>query len=208
MPTQSRKKSTEKKSAATPKRARSTKTDPSQPAPAPAPAQGDDRYAPTAWGSGNVGGAPQDLEMPSGQVALVRRPGIQQLIVEGVLHKMDSLTALVDKKYVKKGKVAKASDALDVQGLIGDPEALAEIMHTVDRVVCACVVKPVVHMTPSDITRRVPGVIYADSVDIQDKMFIFNWVTGGTRDLESFRRESEELVGSLAVGVPVESEAE
>lgn len=211
MPTQPKK---TKKAEPTPKRPRSTKKSPADPTPAaPQPASGDDRYAPTAWGQGEgVAGGPVDLEMPSGQIALVRRPGIQQLMIEGVLHKLDNLTALVDKKYVKKARVgkpgSKPSDALDVKGLLGDPSALVETMHTVDRVVCAVVVKPPVQMAPNDVTRRVPGVIYTDMIQLQDRMFIFNYAIGGSRDLESFRRESEAVVGSLAVGDAVEPETE
>lgn len=209
MPTQS-----SKKADATPKKERKSRTrsTPASPAAAPAlhsvPTDGVDKYMPTAWGGGTTNTGPQDLEMPSGQIALVRRPGIQQLMVEGVLHKMDNLTALVDKKYIKKGGTGKPSDNIDVGGLIGDPEAMSQILHTVDRVVCAVVVRPQVQMTPNDPTRRIPGVIYADSVDLQDKMFIFNWSVGGSKDLESFRRESEAIVGGLAAGDAVEPETE
>lgn len=207
MPTQSR-----KKPEPTPSRARGPKKtaqsvpqpDPSAPA-APAGAQGEDKYAPTAWGS-SVNGGPVDLELPSGQLILARQPGLQQLIVEGVLHRMDNLTALVDSKHVRKGRTGP--DAINVQSLIQDDKALVDLLHTVDRVLCAVVVKPNVQMAPNDITRRVNGVIYADTVGIEDKMFIFNWALGGSRDLERFRRESEAVVGSLAVGEPVGDEAE
>lgn len=197
------------------KKTEPTRKRPKRATPAPAPAapalsavpNGEDKYAPTAWGSGEANLGPQDLQMPSGQVALVRRPGLQQLMIEGVLHKMDNLTNLVDKKYIKKGG-GKPSDNIDVSGLMSDPSAMAEIMHTVDRVLCAVVLRPHVEMTPNDPTRRVAGVIYADSIDLQDKMFIFNWSVGGSKDLESFRRESEAVVGGLAAGDAVEEEAE
>lgn len=214
MPTQSRK-PTDKKTDPTPsaprkaKKARSTPSSPAAPGAAPLAVvqPGDEKYAPTAWGSAPGVSGPVDLILPSGQLVLARKPGLQQLMVEGVLHKMDNLTALVDSRHVKKGQRGKP-DAVNVQGLLDDPEALKGILHTVDRVLCAVVIRPHVEMTPNDITRRVNGVIYADTVDIQDKMFLFNWALGGSADIERFRRESEEVVGSLATGDPVADEAE
>jgi hypothetical protein len=50
-------------------------------------------------------------------------------------------------------------------------------------------------------------VLYADQVDMADKMFIFQWCLGGTRDLEKFRREQGATVGSLSVGEDVEVSA-
>jgi hypothetical protein len=216
MPTQDGKpRNTAKKTEPTPPRpARAKKkrpADASPDAPAAAPLAavqpGDEKYLPTAWGSDpEQAGGPVDLELPSGQLVLARKPGLQQLMVEGVLHKMDNLTALVDSKHVRKGKGGRAD--INVQSLLGDQDALANILHTVDRVLCAVVLRPGVQMTPNDPTRRVRGVIYADTVGIEDKMFIFNWALGGSRDIERFRRESEEVVGSVAVGEPVGDETE
>lgn len=214
MPTQPRKAAskTGKKGEPTPsrpakaKKTRSTDTspDPASPQHLRAVQPGDEKYAPTAWG-GNEGG-PQDLTLPSGQLVLARKPGVQQLIVEGVLHKMDNLTSLVDSKHIKKNK--KGPDALNAQSLLGDPEALAGVLHTVDRVMCSVVIRPTVRMAPNDITSRQPGVIYSDTVGIEDKMFLFNWALGGSADIERFRRESAEIVGSLVPGDAVEHETE
>lgn len=219
MPTQPRKpkaasKTSKKADPTAPRRPRATKTSPADASPGPtSPAAlravqpGDEKYAPTAWGSDAAGASgPADLELPSGQLVLARKPGLQQLMVEGVLHKMDNLTALVDSKHVKKNKGQPV--AINAKSLINDPEALASLIHTVDRVLCAVVVRPHVEMAPNDITRRVNGVIYSDTVGIEDKMFIFNWALGGSSDIERFRRESEEVVGSLAIGDPMGDEAE
>jgi hypothetical protein len=215
MPTQDGKpRNTAKKTEPTPprparaKKKRPADASPTAPAAAPLAAvqPGDEKYLPTAWGSSpEASGGPVDLELPSGQLILARKPGLQQLMVEGVLHKMDNLTALVDSKHVRKGR---GTPQVNVQSLLGDEKALADILHTVDRVLCAVVIKPPVQMTPNDPTRRVNGVIYADTVGIEDKMFLFNWALGGSRDIERFRRESEEVVGSLATGEPVGDQAE
>lgn len=166
----------------------------------------DDKYAPNSWLAGGIGGT-EDLEVPSGQLCLVRRPGLQGLMKAGVLADIDSLTALVDKKHVKPAKGKQKPQELDIASLMSDPTALDNVLHTVDKVVCHCVVKPEVEMTPNDVTRRKSGVVYADMIDIMDKMFIFNFVVGGTRDLESFRGEFDELVGGLEAGEGVPAAA-
>lgn len=170
-----------------------------------------DKYAATAWGSTEVGGV-MDLEVPSGQLCLVRRPGVEGLLREGLLRDLDSFTALVQSEHIErvnKGKSSKQpqdrqqkkgaaqKEALDK--IVSDPEKLANLMHTVDRVICHVVIKPEIKMTPNDVTNRKQGVIYADMVDLTDKMFIFNFVVGGSRDIARFL---EEAGGDLG---PVES---
>jgi hypothetical protein len=126
----------------------------------------------------------------------VRRPGVEGLMKAGVLHNVDSLTALVNDKHVKKGKKGK-SDEVNMASLMQDPEALNDIMHTVDRVVCHVVIKPAIAMTPNDVTNRKQGIIYADMVDMVDKLHIFDFVVGGSRDAATFRDRLDEAVGSV-----------
>ena len=57
--------------------------------------QPEGKYAPTAWGS-NADSMGTDLVFPSGQVALVRRPGLQGLLKEGILHNLDTLTPFIE----------------------------------------------------------------------------------------------------------------
>lgn len=173
----------------------------------PIPTQDDPtaKYAADAWLSGGIGGM-EDLQVPSGQLCLVRRPGLEGLIKAGVLRNIDSLSALVGEKHIKKAKKG-APQKVNVESVMKDPKALDEILHTVDKVICHCVVKPEVHMTPNDVTSRKQGVVYADMIDINDKMFIFNFVVGGTRDLESFRGGLDESLGGLEAGEGVPQEA-
>jgi hypothetical protein len=152
------------------------------------------KFAPTTWGSGGIGQL-TELTVPTGQLCLVRRPGTQGLLEAGILHNVDSLTALVNTKHVRR---VKGKEEINVESLMSDPENVQTLMHTIDRIVCYVVVKPDVHMTPNDITQRDPEKIYADMIDIEDKMFIMNFAVGGTRDLERFRGELADAVGSVA----------
>ena len=158
-----------------------------------------DKYAPTVWGSGDDG--LEDLEVPSGQVCLVRRPGVQRLMEAGVLRDVDSLSAIVAAEHIKR---VNGEDAIDTESLAEDVTAIANVLHIVDRVVVHVVVKPEVVMTPNDTTSRKDGVIYADMIDIEDRMFIFNFAVGGTRSVEQFRAQSKPPVGSVE---PVEDNA-
>jgi hypothetical protein len=173
----------------------------------PTPEEADSKYAPNVWLSGGVG-AMEDLTLPSGQVCLVRRPGMQGLISAGVLRDADSLTSLVNQKHIVPNSRGGSELPADVKSLMQDEAALAAIEVVIDKVLVHCVVRPQVHRAPNDVTLRQPGVVYTDMVDLMDKMFVFNFVVGGTRDLESFRGEFDGLVGSLEHGEGVQDPAE
>lgn len=168
---------------------------------APSAEDPNSRYAPTGWLSGGIGTL-EDVTVPSGQLCLMRRPGVQGLMVAGVLHNVDSLSAIVKEKHLT------AEGKIDAKSLSEDPADLEAIMHTVDRVICHCVVKPEIAMTPSDVTNRKSGVVYADMVDVGDKMFLFNYAVGGTRDLESFREGLAADVGGLELDQDLQPPAE
>lgn len=152
-----------------------------------------DKYAATTWGS-QLGGA-EDLTVPSGQMCLVKRPGVEGLMKAGVLHDLDSLSQIVDSKHVKR--VQGKPDEIDTASLMQSPENIDNVLHVVDRVICYVVMKPQILMTPNDPTSRVQGRVYADMIDIVDKMFIFQYAVGGVRGLEPFREQLNEALGDM-----------
>lgn len=173
------------------------------------PQASENKYAPTVWGS-NGTGVIEDLTVPSGQLCLVRRPGVEGLIKEGILKDFDTLTSLVQVEHidrVEKGKRPSADEAELGKQIFADPDKFMQMIHVVDRVVTAVVMQPVIEMTPNDVTRREKGVVYADMIELEDKMFIFQYAVGGTRDIERFREEFEESVGSVELGKPLEHAA-
>jgi hypothetical protein len=182
-----------------------------------------DKYAPTAWGQLYL----HDLEVPSGQLCQVRRPGVEGLMRENVLPRIDRLTDLVDKKHVRRVREGKQiSDSIDLASLAADQDQLLELLSIADRVVEAIVVQPLIlrpvvrgehgelmldadgkeiMLQPAD---RQPGVVYTDYIDANDRMFIFNYAVGGSADLERFRQQSAKLIGSLGTGEDMEPAAE
>lgn len=153
-----------------------------------------------------------ELELPSGSVCLANRPGAQGLIKAGLLDSMDQLTALVQTEHIDSNDPRQMSEAVKV--LSSDLGKMAEGLEMVDRCIAFVVQEPKVWLDerilgadgePRSGTdgkplyyERSEDRIYADMVDLEDKMFIFNWALGGTADLKSFREESSKLLGGIS----------
>jgi len=170
------------------------------------------RSTASGWNRASRG---EDVSLPSGEVALVRRPGPAALLSGGLLP--DSLTPIV-MEAVNKGKGLPQSKVAD---LAKDPKALADIMDGMDRMLVLVVVepkvayhkreivdaegnpkngtdgKPATEVIPDD-EREPETYVYTDEIDLQDKMFLFNYAVGGTRQFEPFRQELRSRVGDLS----------
>lgn len=166
-----------------------------------------DKYAPRSWGAAQ-GEFYTDLEVPSGQLCLARRPGLEGLLKVGIVNNFDTLTKMIGQQAGKvKGKPAKSDDQL-MKDLLADPSKIDELMHVINKIVCYVVVKPSVTYPPNDPTSRKNDVVYADMIDLEDRMFIMNWALGGVRDLERFREQHEAALGSLGDQPEAEDQAE
>lgn len=174
------------------------------------------KYGKKAWGNQLI-----DLEVPSGELVQVRRPGMQGLIKAGVLHSMDALTGIVQSETIPK---AEGKPEVDAQALMKDPDKLALVLDQVDKILLYCVVQPKLvepfRLDEDDkdgfarddagnridlpLEEREPDIIYTDYVDIDDKMFIMNFALGGSRDLEAFREESKKALGGIPAGEAAE----
>lgn len=166
------------------------------------------------WKSSSQG---VDLQVPSGKTCKVRRKPMDSFIRRGIIP--NSLLPIV--RAAIKGE---DMDKMEMGDL--DEQQVIDMFALYDAVVCDCVVAPKVYPIPHytakdaaegrcseevvgkeiDIEDRNQDFLYVDEVDQDDKVFIYNFVTGGTRDLESFRSEQaaamERLRGSADVEVP------
>jgi hypothetical protein len=155
----------------------------------------------------------EELELPSGNVALVRRPGPAALLKKGVLP--DAMASMIsDMIATGKGMSKEQSKAM-----ANDPEMLTGMMEAMDKVLCAVVLSPhvlyhigqknaagaweaVFENHPANVEipydERDPEALYADDVDFEDKSFIFNYAVGGTRDVARFREESDLSLATLS----------
>lgn len=133
----------------------------------------------------------EELELPSGNVALVKRPGMETFLQEGLIP--DTLMPLIN-EAIAKGKGAPPEKLAEATK---DPKVIIEMMDAMDRVVAKVVIEPKVLWHKDSEGNEIPetdrdeDLIYTDDVVFEDKSFIFNYAVGGTRDLERFRSEAQ-----------------
>jgi len=135
------------------------------------------------------------VKLPSGLYMELKRPGLMALAKDGLIP--NSLMGIVD-AGIKAGKAPEPSEVLGEDGV-----DIAEMEKMVDNIVCAVAVDPEVSPlidpeTGEPWVERDDDVVYIDDIEEMDKMFIFQYVTGGTSNLEQFRQESANLLASVS----------
>lgn len=137
-----------------------------------------------------------ELELPSGNVALVRAMRITDMLAEGFFP--DNMRAVVMEQITKAEKGTEVqSDELSVEAMFSDPNKMGEMFEIFDKVLLSCVIEPKVLPAPAHGEERNEELLYADEVDLDDKVFIFQWAVGGDRDIDKFREEFSTNVGSM-----------
>lgn len=190
----------------------------------------------------------EEIEVPSGNVAKLRRPGPGMFLKSGSLP--DILTA--DVQEVVRDKQGLPPEKL--KELASDGSKIPKMLQMVDDAVLAATIEPAlranpkcVRLQPEEFSKhkahvaigghiegdevcdgipsdpehiddkhpnhhvfipgdaiswedRVPEFMYLEEVDLTDKIFIFQYAVGGTRDLERFRSEYGELVDGIHPG--------
>lgn len=142
------------------------------------------------------------LLLPSGNVCLAHNPGIQTFIQVGAIP--NSLMPLV----MQAINTGKGIDPGKAQELAEDEDMLKQILDFADAACVHSVLQPKVLPVPPPEDDRIAGVLYVDRVDPADKMFILQWVVGGTHDLERFREQSADALGVVGAVEDVEPETE
>lgn len=142
--------------------------------------------------------APVELDLPSGNVCLARRRTLDVFMKEGRIP--NSLMAIIQQQMnqVDGKPTGDLKDGL--AKIMDDPGKLADIVKLADTVLMACVVEPKVNPQPEVEADRDDELLYVDEVDLDDKMFIFSWAVGGTKDLDRFREESSAVVVDIHSG--------
>lgn len=151
----------------------------------------------TAWKAKSAEG--YELEVPSGNVALVRPVGMQAFLDKGMIP--NSLREIAIEAI--KGKKAPELKTEDL-----DEEQIINMMQLFDSVTVYCVLQPEVLPVPLDEegnpipprNREDVEALYVDDVDLPDKMFIFQYACGGTRNVEQFREEYLSSMESISGG--------
>lgn len=187
----------------------------------------------TAAPASAAGAEPEFTTLPSGQTCWIRRIGIEGMIEAGLLSEGDSLMAIVDERHIKRARnnagknpqVQEVADEQMARNLMRDPKMLAKIIFFVDQTLPVVVVEPTVRshfriLQPSNVPgelpdtvmipakEREPGAVYTDQIGLEDKMFIFQLCVGGTRDIETFRTQSDAAVAGVGDGAGVSRETQ
>lgn len=161
------------------------------------------------------------LQVPSGNVALVRPVGMQAFLTKGIIP--NSLREIAMEAISKK----KAPE-LKVEDF--DEKQIQDMLDLFDAVTLYCVIEPKVTSVPhwsheqadagacshEDIGEIIPAIsefrdpdlLYVDDVELEDKAFVFQFACGGTRSLEQFREEYTRSVESLSGGEDVGEDSE
>lgn len=135
-----------------------------------------------------------ELTLPSGNVCLAKPMQITKMLSDGFFP--DSLRGIV-LQQIGDEKISEAESAAAVQNAFQDMTGINEMFEVFDRVCMAVILEPVVLPAPENEADRNDDIVYIDEVDQEDKMFIFQWAVGGDTDIERFREESANGVGSL-----------
>lgn len=145
------------------------------------------------------------IKLPSGLFMRIKRSSMQVFLASGVLP--NNLMAVVQKS-LDKGK------GVDAKEFLGDPGKLDEMIQTIDNVVIFCALEPEVYPLPEvnnegeELEERDQELLYVDEVSDEDKMFIFQYATGGTKDLDRFRGEVTAELARIQPGETVAVQTE
>lgn len=136
----------------------------------------------------------QELVLPSGLTCVSGRVNLEVFLKTGRIP--NSLRPMIDRAM--QGKEISQEEVLgELAGedfanklLDGDEEALKtfnDLMTMVDAVVVDVMIDPKVIPAPETEEDRSDTILHVDEIDDEDRMFIFNYAVGGTRNLEPFR---------------------
>lgn len=137
------------------------------------------------------------ITVPSGNVALVRNPGMKLFLKEGMIP--NSLLTIVQTSIDANQGKTMANVQQDLKAN-ATPEQMQDILKLMDAVTIYCVVEPKVAPVPLVGEERDEDILYVDEVDLEDKMFIMQYAVGGTKDLERFRVELASVVEPTGQG--------
>lgn len=135
-------------------------------------------------------------ELPSGCYMKLKRVGLQTLMSLGVMP--NSLMGIAQKAVGKgEGKNPQAMTDEEMLALVNNPQQVRDIVIFMDKMVCLVAQEPRVYPAPKEGVERDDDLLYTDEIADEDKMFIFQVVTGGTTDLEEFRNETGATLASI-----------
>lgn len=190
------------------------------------PSHNESKYTPSVWGTRSL----RDFKTPSGQLCQIRLVSVETLAADGYLDQLDLLTNKVatdvvapaqgrrpqdhQKKQPTKAEIAAAQSNPKIFGLFDKVADIVPMMAMVNKVVAYIVVQPEIRIafhedgSPLAHDDREEGVVYADTISMEDRFAIFQTSIGEMGELSTFRKKSKKTVGDVedGGGVPPDPE--
>lgn len=170
----------------------------------------DDEFAViAAWSKAKDYKKPFKFKCPSGQMTLIHRLDMSDLLRLGVAEDMDFMAkALMATEKTAEESDAKPDDPAAVAtAAITKADNFSKLESTINLVVNAGLLKPKTWLVPRDENARQEGLLYIDSIPFEDRMILFTKIFE-TEGLTTFREEQDESVGDVAnvpsVSLPAE----
>lgn len=145
------------------------------------------------------------LELPSGLTVKARNPGGLQAFLDQNGSIPNSLMAIVQ-EGLRKGKAPDVEEFMK-DGQF-DPAMMSDMDTMLNVLVTKVIIEPPVLPVPKSEDDRSDEQLYADEIPLDDKMFLYQWVAGGTKDLETFRKQYDTGVASVAASASAVSAAQ
>jgi len=179
-----------------------------------------DIYTPTTWGADPT----FEVTCPSGQKCLARKLQFGDLVDLGMVDQMDTLGLLASEHTDPKAKVKQAKDRQaskkvlaereatreqdTMRGIMKDPKKFGDLILMMDKIVAEVVVAPVLtrpvridEETGEEVDlawdERKSDKVYTDTVDLGDKMYLFEVCFSGVSKIANFREEPAKDLGNL-----------
>jgi len=159
-----------------------------------------DEFAITAaWSKAKDYKKPFKFKCPSGQMTLIHRLDMADLLKLGVAEDMDFMAkALMATEISAKESDEKPDDpAKAATEAITKADNFSKLESTINLVVQAGLLKPKTHLVPRDENARQKGLLYIDDIPFEDRMVLFTKIFE-TEGLTTFREEQSESVGDVA----------
>ena len=151
-----------------------------------------DKFAPTTWGKPVASNEPYEFRTGSGQLCLIRKLGMDDILRLGMLDKVDFFAkSMAEDDEADKPKPTKKELAKHVLGNFDNMD------ETINAFICVGVIAPQVLPVPEHAALRREGVVYVDTIPFTDRVTLFSEIMD-SEGLSTFREESEDGMGIVS----------
>lgn len=126
------------------------------------------------------------IKLPSGLVVRYNNPGGLTAFM-GSSTIPNGLMSIVNKS-LKGSDNPEGEEAALIKEAEENPEFLEQMAQMLDSVAVRCIVEPFCNPIPAPGEVRADDKLYVDEIDLADKQFIFELITSGVNELNSFRK--------------------